>query len=162
MVYHPHPHFCWMCRFGPRQVLVAYAAWRSLGSIRECCSGRQLAVFDRSVERSALGLFLVGSNARARCRCVGGAGMIREFWQERGVNSAWDIWFNAIGYRLGEYLLARVGVQVWESSNSQHDILVCLVFGVACCRLCRNSVAFCFTLDLWSPFSLQQLACTQH
>jgi len=32
-----------------------------------------------------------------------------EFWAERGVNSAWDVWFNILGYRLGENLLAYFG-----------------------------------------------------
>jgi len=30
------------------------------------------------------------------------------FWEERGVNSLWDLWFNLAGYRLGEWLL------LWE------------------------------------------------
>jgi len=30
------------------------------------------------------------------------------FWEERGINSLWDLWFNLAGYRLGEWLL------LWE------------------------------------------------
>eukprot|EP00457_Paulinella_chromatophora_P019582 gb/GEZN01021297.1/.p1 GENE.gb/GEZN01021297.1/~~gb/GEZN01021297.1/.p1 ORF type:complete len:170 (-),score=19.67 gb/GEZN01021297.1/:84-593(-) len=30
-----------------------------------------------------------------------------EFWSERGINSLWDIWFNLLGYRIGEILSAR-------------------------------------------------------
>jgi len=31
------------------------------------------------------------------------------FWAERGVNSVWDIWFNLVGYRLGEAILVIFG-----------------------------------------------------
>jgi len=30
-----------------------------------------------------------------------------DFWAERGINSLWDIWFNLLGYRIGEIILWR-------------------------------------------------------
>lgn len=33
------------------------------------------------------------------------AGNLDELWGERAVNSLWDIWFNLLGYRIGEVVL---------------------------------------------------------
>ncbi|KCV68868.1 hypothetical protein H696_04287 [Fonticula alba] len=35
-------------------------------------------------------------------------GLIDQFWRERVVNLLWDLWFNLLGYRLGEYALIAV------------------------------------------------------
>eukprot|EP00052_Salpingoeca_macrocollata_P002557 m.31099 g.31099 ORF g.31099 m.31099 type:complete len:165 (-) comp12410_c0_seq1:80-574(-) len=32
----------------------------------------------------------------------------REFWSEPTVNTIWDLWFNAMGYRLGEWYVVRL------------------------------------------------------
>jgi hypothetical protein len=34
--------------------------------------------------------------------------VVRSFWEERLVNSFWDVWFNLLGYRLGEMVLVAV------------------------------------------------------
>lgn len=65
-----------------------------------------------------------------------------EFWAERGVNSAWDIWFNMLGYRLGENLILYFGV---DAARKFAQILfwfgIVLTTLVACVSIFRREIS---------------------
>ncbi|KAJ9461814.1 hypothetical protein DIPPA_08607 [Diplonema papillatum] len=45
---------------------------------------------------------------------------LHAFWKERGVNSAWDIVFNTVGFRIGQCLLVAY-VYFNRTSNQAHE-----------------------------------------
>jgi hypothetical protein len=40
---------------------------------------------------------------------LAGDGRLRGFWEERGINSLWDVWFNFAGYQVGDLWAAARG-----------------------------------------------------
>jgi hypothetical protein len=45
-----------------------------------------------------------------------------DFWEERGVNSLWDLWFNLAGYRLGEWLLLFELRRRWRKEDEEEEV----------------------------------------
>lgn len=63
------------------------------------------------------------------------------FWSERGVNSAWDIWFNLAGYRLGEYLLVSMGEsEVVRAAKAMFFFGICSTVIVAAISVARGEL----------------------